>query len=124
MGREIRLKRVYDEPAADDGARVLVDRLWPRGLSRERARLDAWERELAPSDELRHWYGHDPERFEEFRRRYREELRAHEEQFEALRRRADDGPLTLLYSARDEQRNNAVVLAELLRSGSGARARG
>ena len=119
----VRLKRVY-EPAEDaDGYRVLVDRLWPRGVSRERARLDRWEKELAPSADLRTWFGHDPDRFEEFRKRYLEELRRHRSRLTELRRRARSGTLTLVYAARDAEHNDAVVLAEVLKRGmpSGAR---
>jgi uncharacterized protein YeaO (DUF488 family) len=112
---DVRIKRIYDAPIPGDGYRVLIDRLWPRGVSRERARLDEWERELAPSDELRRWFNHDPERFAEFRSRYRAELEGHREQVAELRRRAESGPLTILYAARDRQNNDAVVLAELVR---------
>jgi uncharacterized protein YeaO (DUF488 family) len=115
MALDIEVKRIYDPPAAGDGYRVLVDRLWPRGVSKERARLDEWARELAPSDELRRWFDHRPERFEEFRARYRRELEARAEQVEKLRDRAREGSLTILYAARDREHNNAVVLAELLR---------
>jgi uncharacterized protein YeaO (DUF488 family) len=123
---DVRLKRVH-EPAEDaDGYRVLVDRLWPRGITRERARLDRWDRELAPSAALRTWFGHDPDRFEEFRRRYLEELRDHRPELAELRRRARSGTVTLVYAARDTEHNDAVVLAEVLRRGlpaSGTRAR-
>jgi uncharacterized protein YeaO (DUF488 family) len=94
---------------------VLIDHVWPRGISRERAKLDEWARELAPSDELRRWFSHDPERFEEFRRRYRAELATHETHLQELRRRARESPVTIIYAARDEEHNNAVVLEELLR---------
>jgi uncharacterized protein YeaO (DUF488 family) len=113
----IRLKRVYEPPAASDGYRVLIDRLWPRGVSRERAKLDAWERQLPPSTKLRQWFGHDPSRFAEFRRRYIEELREHRSRLTELRRQARSGTLTLVYSARDTEHNDAVVLAEVLRHG-------
>jgi uncharacterized protein YeaO (DUF488 family) len=115
MERDVRAKRVYDPPESSDGARVLIDHVWPRGVSRERARLDDWARELAPSDELRRWFDHDPERFDEFRRRYRDELAKQPERLGELRRRAAGGPVTILYAARDRDHNNAVVLAELLR---------
>jgi len=95
---------------------VLIDHVWPRGVSRERARLDEWARELAPSDELRHWFDHDPERFGEFQSRYRAELGDRAERIDALRRRSTAGTVTILYAARDTEHNNAVVLAELLRS--------
>ena len=114
---DVRLKRAYDAPAPTDGCRVLIDRLWPRGVSRARARLDGWEKDLAPSADLRQWFGHDPERFEEFRRRYVEELRRQRPRLTALRRRARDGTLTLVYSAHDSEHNDAVVLAEVLRRG-------
>jgi uncharacterized protein YeaO (DUF488 family) len=114
---DVRLKRAYDPAASADGYRVLIDRLWPRGVSRERAKLDDWEKELPPSMELRQWFGHDPRRFEEFRRRYIEELRGRRPRLMALRRRARDGTLTLVYSAQDTEHNDAVVLAEVLRRG-------
>jgi uncharacterized protein YeaO (DUF488 family) len=113
----VRLKRAYDPPAARDGHRVLIDRLWPRGISREQAELDAWEKELSPSAELRQWFGHDPARFDEFRRRYVEELRSQRSRLTALRRRARAGTLTLVYGAKDTEHNDAVVLAEVLRRG-------
>jgi uncharacterized protein YeaO (DUF488 family) len=114
---DVRTKRAYDEANADDGYRVLIDHLWPRGVSRERAHLDDWERDLAPSDELRKWFDHVPGRFAKFRSRYREELTAQSEQVEVLRRRAREGPVTIVYAARDTEHNNAVVLAELIRDG-------
>jgi uncharacterized protein YeaO (DUF488 family) len=117
MARDIQIKRIYDPPEPGDGYRVLVDHLWPRGVSRERARLDEWARELAPSDELRKWFDHVPERFAEFRRRYREELAAHPELLKRLGERASRGRLTIVYAARDREHNNAAVLAELLREG-------
>jgi uncharacterized protein YeaO (DUF488 family) len=113
----LRLKRAYEPPAASDGYRVLIDRLWPRGVSKEEAQLDEWARELAPSSELRRWFGHDPAKFDEFRRRYRQELDAHDEKLRDLRRRARNGRLTLVYGARDSEHNDAVVLAEMLRRG-------
>lgn len=112
---DIRIKRAYDEPSADDGYRLLIDRLWPRGVSRDRAALDEWNKDLAPSGELRTWFGHDPERFDEFRRRYIAELSDRGEEIDALRRLAEEGPLTLVYSARDAEHNDAVVLADILR---------
>jgi uncharacterized protein YeaO (DUF488 family) len=114
---DVRLKRVYDPVEPTDGHRVLIDRLWPRGVSRDRAKLDAWERELAPSKELRQWFGHEPERFDEFRRRYIEELDSQRPRLTSLRRRARDGTLTLVYAAHDAEHNDAVVLAEVLRRG-------
>jgi uncharacterized protein YeaO (DUF488 family) len=112
---DVRAKRAYDPPEDGDGYRVLIDHVWPRGVSRERARLDEWARELAPSDELRKWFDHDPARFAEFRARYRDELRAHPARLEDLRRRATSGRLTIIYAARDRDHNNAVVLTEVLR---------
>jgi uncharacterized protein YeaO (DUF488 family) len=116
----IRLKRVYDEPEPEDGTRVLVDRLWPRGLSKERARVDIWFREIAPSGELRTWYGHDPEKFAEFRRRYEAELASEAGQaaLTKLRDLAKQGPVTLVFAARDTEHANAVVLRDLLLLGS------
>jgi uncharacterized protein YeaO (DUF488 family) len=113
----VRLKRAYEPATPADGYRVLIDRLWPRGVSRERAKLDRWEKDLAPSSELRHWFGHDPSRFEEFRRRYIEELSGQRARLTALRRLARDGTLTLVYSAHDTDHNDAVVLADVLRRG-------
>jgi uncharacterized protein YeaO (DUF488 family) len=114
---DIRLKRAYEPAASSDGYRVLIDRLWPRGVSREQAQLNAWERELAPSAELRQWFGHQPNRFDEFRRRYLAELRQQRPLLADLRRRARDGTLTLVYAARDSEHNDAVVLATVLRRG-------
>jgi len=106
----IRTKRIYEEPSEDDGGRVLVDRLWPRGISKEKASLDRWEKDLAPSDDLRRWFGHDPAKWEEFLRRYRAELEGKEEALARLRREANEGTVTLLYAAKDEEHNNAVAL--------------
>jgi uncharacterized protein YeaO (DUF488 family) len=114
---DVRLKRAYEPATSADGFRVLIDRLWPRGVSRERAKLDGWEKDLPPSTELRQWFGHDPSRFEEFRLRYIEELRGQRARLTALRRRARDGTFTLVYSAHDNEHNDAVVLAEVLRRG-------
>lgn len=112
----IRIKRAYREPEPDDGYRVLIDRLWPRGVKKEQLKLDAWLKELAPSSELRKWFGHEPARWEEFQRRYRSELSSPEAQtlLTELAERADLGPLTLVYGAKDEEHNDAVVLRELL----------
>jgi uncharacterized protein YeaO (DUF488 family) len=113
---DVRVKRIYDPAADDDGYRVLIDHVWPRGITRERAALDEWAKELAPSSELRQWFGHLPERFPTFRSRYLHELERHRERIDELRRRASTGPLTILYAARDREHNNAVVLAELVKS--------
>jgi uncharacterized protein YeaO (DUF488 family) len=114
---DVRLKRAYEPAAPSDGDRILVDRIWPRGVTREQAQLSEWARELAPSTELRRWFAHDPTRFDEFRRRYTAELEAQESKLRELRRRARAGTLTLVYAARDEAHNDAVVLAEVLRRG-------
>lgn len=113
----LQIKRAYEPAEAADGYRVLIDRLWPRGVSKEKARLDAWEKELGPSTVLRKWFGHEPRRFEEFRRRYIEELRAQRPRLTSIRRRARDETVTLVYSAHDADNNDAVVLAEVLRRG-------
>ena len=110
----VRLKRAYEPPEEKDGTRILVDRLWPRGVSKAEARLDEWIKEIAPSGELRTWFGHDPERWDEFRERYRAELAQHSEVLKDLRRRAREGPITLVYSARDEIHNDAIVLRNVL----------
>jgi uncharacterized protein YeaO (DUF488 family) len=102
---------------ASDGYRVLIDRLWPRGVSREKAALDDWQKDLAPSTGLRKWFDHDPDRFEEFRRRYIDELRDRRSQLTELRRRAREGRLTLVYGAGDPEYNNAVVMSEILKQG-------
>jgi uncharacterized protein YeaO (DUF488 family) len=114
---DVRLKRAYDAASPSDGYRVLIDRLWPRGVSKQKAKLDQWEKELAPSTELREWFGHEPSRFPEFRRRYIGELREARPQLTELRRRARAGTLTLVYAAHDSEHNDAVVLAEVLRRG-------
>jgi uncharacterized protein YeaO (DUF488 family) len=108
------VKRVYDPPAASDGTRVLVDRLWPRGLRKEKAGIDRWLRDVAPSTELRHWFGHDPKRWDGFRERYAAELRDHSDALDELRRLVRDGPVTLLFAAHDEEHNNAVALRDIL----------
>jgi uncharacterized protein YeaO (DUF488 family) len=118
---DVRIKRAYEPPAPSDGRRVLIDRIWPRGVSRERACLDEWARELAPSAELRRWFDHDPARFAEFRRRYASELESQEEKLGELRRRAAEGTVTLVYGARDTEHNDAVVLADVLRRETGRR---
>ena len=112
----VRIRRAYTEPDRDDGSRVLVDRVWPRGRSREALQLAGWERDVAPSDELRGWFGHDPARWDEFRRRYRAELEAPDRQaaLGRLARLAEAGTLTLVYSAADGANNQALVLREVL----------
>jgi uncharacterized protein YeaO (DUF488 family) len=114
---KLRLKRAYEPPAPEDGVRVLVDRLWPRGLSKEKAAIDHWMKDIAPSAELRKWFGHDPERWPEFRRRYREELRRQGALLTQLCDLAEGGAVTLVYAAHDEAHNDAVVLREALVNG-------
>ncbi len=111
---EVIIKRAYDPPSPRDGTRVLVDRLWPRGVKKADAHIMQWMKEIAPSNELRKWFGHDPERWEEFRRRYKAELAGKREVVGELRELARQGPLTLVYSAHDEAHNQAVVLREML----------
>ena len=110
----VKLKRAYEAPADDDGTRVLIDRLWPRGVRKQDAALDLWLKELGPSTELRKWFGHDPARWDEFRTRYAAELAQKTELMAQLREFARQGVLTLVYSAHDQQHNDAVVLRSLL----------
>jgi uncharacterized protein YeaO (DUF488 family) len=111
----IRLKRVYEKPSADDGLRILVDRLWPRGLKREAAKIDSWVKEVAPSDELRKWFGHDPELWTEFRKRYRAEFAKNKQAASELREAMKSREVvTFLYAAKDEEHNNAVALKGFL----------
>ena len=110
----IRTKRVYEAPAKGDGARILVDRLWPRGLSKEKAQVDLWLKDIAPSTGLRKWFAHDAEKWQEFRRRYEAELERNDEQVAALREEAAKGPVTLVYGARDTEHNEALVLKDFL----------
>jgi uncharacterized protein YeaO (DUF488 family) len=115
----IRVKRVYDPPSGDDGERVLVDRLWPRGISKEQAGLNLWLREAAPSTELREWFGHDPARWDEFRRRYWKELAGKPDLVRILREKAGRVVITLVFGARDEIRNNAVALKMFIEGDTG-----
>ncbi len=115
--KNIRLKRAYERATPDDGARILVDRLWPRGVTKADAAIDRWERDLAPSAALRKWFGHDPARWSEFQRRYRKELNTHADLIAELRGLARKGLLTLVYGARDEEHNDAVVLRDVLLKG-------
>jgi uncharacterized protein YeaO (DUF488 family) len=110
----ILLKRAYDEPSKRDGLRILVERLWPRGVSKERAAIDLWLKDLAPSTELRKWFSHDPEKWDEFRRRYWSELEQKGDLLVLLKHRTTEGTVTFVYAAHDEQRNSAVVLEEFL----------
>ncbi len=111
------LKRAYAAAEAADGTRILVDRLWPRGVSRQKAALDDWMKDIAPSTELRQWFGHEPSRWVEFQRRYKAELRQHGTDLDRLRGIAAKGTLTLVYAARDEAHNDAVVLRDVLLHG-------
>jgi uncharacterized protein YeaO (DUF488 family) len=112
------LKRAYEPASPDDGVRILVDRLWPRGVSRDKASLDEWIKEVAPSAELRKWFGHDPRRWPEFQRRYRAELHQHLEELDRIRALAMKQTVTLVYSAHDEEHNDAIVLKDALLKGT------
>ncbi|MGH7043832.1 MAG: DUF488 domain-containing protein [Acetobacteraceae bacterium] len=115
----IRLRRAYDPPVPEDGVRILVDRLWPRGVRKEAAAIDHWLKDIAPSSELRQWFGHDPVRWPDFHRRYLEELHGHAAGIAQLRDLARQGTITLVFGARDEEHNNAVVLRDIL-TGAGS----
>ncbi len=110
----IQLKRVYEAPSKSDGTRILVDRLWPRGLTKEKAHVDLWLKDVAPSNELRKWFAHDPARWAEFKARYKAELKHNGEQLTLLKQALTRGPATLLYGAKDTEHNEAVVLQQLL----------
>ena len=115
MGRRkatIRLKRAYEPPTAEDGTRILVERLWPRGVGKDKASIDPWPREIAPSTELRKWYGHDPDRWEEFCLRYWAELDQKEDLLDDLKQKLKEGPVTFVFAARDEEHNSAVALKQ------------
>lgn len=111
---EIKLKRAYEPPSGSDGRRILIDRLWPRGVSKAEAKIDVWLKEIAPSTELRKWFGHDPERWDEFPRRYRDELKENPA-LDELRTIVKEGKTTLVYGAKDEAHNHAVVLQDILK---------
>jgi uncharacterized protein YeaO (DUF488 family) len=113
----VKIKRVYDPASRDDGRRILVDRLWPRGVRKEDAKIDEWLKEIAPSNELRKWFGHDPARWQEFRKKYAGELAGKSGLLEGLRGEARKGVITLLFAAKDAAHNNAVVLKQLIESG-------
>jgi uncharacterized protein YeaO (DUF488 family) len=113
---DIRIKRIYDPPARSDGFRVLVDRVWPRGVRKDDAALDLWMKDVAPSTALRKWFNHDPERWDTFRTRYRAELRDHADALQELRAQVKKGVVTLLFGAKDVEHNQAVVLREVLKS--------
>jgi len=114
----LQIKRIYEDPTDEDGYRVLVDRLWPRGVSKEDAKLDEWMKEITPSPELRKWFDHDPDKFEEFKKRYENELAAKHELVVKLLDMAENQNITLLYAAKDESHNHAIVLKEFLKSAS------
>lgn len=111
---KVRIKRVYDEPAPEDGTRILVDRLWPRGLTKEKAQIDLWLKDVTPSSELRTWFDHDPAKWEEFQARYEFELNQHPEAVETLRKQIQSEPTTLLYGAKDPEHTHALVLKNYL----------
>lgn len=111
---DVQLKRAYDPPSPQDGKRILVDRLWPRGVSKVDAKLDLWLKDIAPSAALRTWFNHDPDRWAEFRRRYRTELKQHSMLLRELRKQARSRPITLVYAAKDEAHNDAVVLRNVI----------
>jgi uncharacterized protein YeaO (DUF488 family) len=111
---KIKIKRAYEQPDEDDGVRILVDRLWPRGLTKEKAAVDLWLKEIAPSTELRKWFGHDPDKWKRFRGRYETEIRHKEDLIKVLKDKAKGGIVTLLYGARDQKHNEALVLKQFL----------
>ena len=113
----IKLKRAYEKPSPDDGLRILVERLWPRGLTKEKAKIGLWLKDVAPSPELRKWFGHDPARWNGFQERYRAELEQKPDLIDLLRQKAKEGPVTFVFAARDEDRNSAVVLKQFLEKG-------
>ncbi|MBL1409576.1 DUF488 domain-containing protein [Sphingobacterium faecale] len=110
----IKIKRIYEEPTENDGYRMLVDRLWPRGISKDSAKLDEWNKDIAPSTELRKWFGHLPERFDEFVARYKQELVLKTNDLKRIKKLGDDGQLTLLYAAKAEKMNQAAVLLKVV----------
>ncbi len=110
----ITLKRVYEKPSKGDGIRILVERLWPRGITKERAAVDLWLKDIAPSTELRKWFGHDPAKWEQFCKRYRVELEQNKDAVNLLKQKCKEGIITLVYAARDEKHNSAVALKQML----------
>jgi uncharacterized protein YeaO (DUF488 family) len=111
---KIKIKRVYEQPDKDDGVRILVDRLWPRGLTKEKACVDLWLKDIAPSSELRKWFAHDPEKWKRFRERYETEINHNHDLIKVLKQKAKKGTITLIYGARDERHNEALVLKQFL----------
>lgn len=114
MKNTISIKRVYDQPQQTDGFRILIDRLWPRGLSKEKAKVDLWLKEIAPSTELRKWFNHDPEKWKEFAKRYKAEIKKNIEALTLLKSKIKEGKVTLVYGAKEERYNDAVVLQKIL----------
>ncbi len=110
----IKIKRIYEPASPDDGKRIYVDRLWPRGMKKEEVKIDEWIKEISPSDSLRKWFAHDPSKYPEFKRRYTKELEQHSETLERIRKEGKRRTVTLLFSAKDEEHNNATVLKDLL----------
>ena len=110
----IKIKRIYEEPAAGDGFRILVDRLWPRGLSKARAKVDLWVKDLAPSNELRKWYGHDPQKWTEFKKRYSQEIANKDQGLDLIMKKTREGTVTFLFSSKEEKLNNAQALKEFV----------
>jgi len=111
---KIKIKRVYEKPSKEDGTRILVDRLWPRGLTKQKAAINVWLKEIAPTTELRKWFAHDPKKWIEFRKKYLEELKENKEQVSIIKEHLKQGPVTLVYAARNEEYNEAQVLEELI----------
>ncbi len=111
----VKIKRIYDPVSPDDGKRIYVDRLWPRGMKKEEVKMDEWLKDISPSDSLRKWFGHDPSKYNEFKSRYTKELEKHSEVLERIRKESKKETVTLLFSAKDIEHNNAIVLQELLR---------
>lgn len=120
MGADVRIKRIYEPPAKDDGARILIDRIWPRGISKKAAALTLWFKDAAPSTGLRKWFGHDPARWTEFQKRYRAELQNNRQALDDLSELAGTGRVTLLYATHDTEHNHALILADYLRRHSGS----
>ena len=110
----VKIKRIYDQPSPDDGKRIYVDRLWPRGMKKEEVKMDEWLKDISPSDGLRKWFGHDPSKYKEFKSRYTKELEKHSEVLERIRKESKKETVTLLFSAKDTEHNNATVLKEML----------
>jgi uncharacterized protein YeaO (DUF488 family) len=111
---KIKIKRAYEQPDRDDGVRILVDRLWPRGLTKEKASVELWLKDIAPSTELRKWFAHDPDKWESFRRRYKTEISHNHDLIKVLKQKAREGTITLIYGARDQKHNEALVLKQFL----------